>query len=89
MRTACTIVALAGLAVLPACSTEPKQQTTKTQIESDIQDAMEHFKAQDPTLQDLLDKSYGYALFPDVGKAGLGVGGSYGQIGRASCRERV
>jgi lipid-binding SYLF domain-containing protein len=25
------------------------------------------------------DKSYGYALFPSVGKAGLGIGGAYGK----------
>ena len=32
-----------------------------------------------PGLGALLQKGYGYALFPDVGKAGLGVGGAYGR----------
>ena len=28
---------------------------------------------------DIFKKSYGYAVFPTIGKAGLGVGGAYGE----------
>jgi lipid-binding SYLF domain-containing protein len=75
----CWIFVAAGLAAgLPACSTEPKQESDKRALAEDSRGALDHFKAQDPTLQGLLDKSAGYALFPDVGKGGLIVGGSYG-----------
>ena len=37
------------------------------------------FKAQDPSLNNLLSNSYGYAIFPSVGKGAVGVGGAYGQ----------
>src|SRR5690606_34069387 len=37
------------------------------------------FKNADSSLQGFLDKSYGYAVFPDVGKGGLGLGGAYGR----------
>src|SRR5438128_12150654 len=32
-----------------------------------------------PTLWALMQKGYGYALFPNVDKGGLGVGGAYGR----------
>ena len=34
---------------------------------------------EDPSLQRFLDKAYGYAVFPSVGKGGAGVGGAYGR----------
>jgi lipid-binding SYLF domain-containing protein len=33
----------------------------------------------DPALEVLLQKGYGYAMFPQVDKGGLGVGGAYGR----------
>jgi lipid-binding SYLF domain-containing protein len=33
----------------------------------------------DPALGTLVQRGHGYALFPEVGKAGLGVGGAYGR----------
>ena len=33
----------------------------------------------DPTLGALMQKGYGYAVFPNVDKGGLGVGGAYGR----------
>src|SRR4029450_4907774 len=36
-------------------------------------------KVQDPALQAFLDKAYGYAIFPSVGKGAVGVGGAYGK----------
>ncbi len=34
---------------------------------------------QDPSLQELLDDAYAYALFPSVGKTGFGIGGAFGR----------
>jgi len=34
--------------------------------------------AKSPAVQPFIDSAYGYAVFPTVGKAGFGVGGSYG-----------
>lgn len=41
--------------------------------------AMDAFRHADPTLTDLMDKAVGYAVFPEVGKVGFVVGGSYGK----------
>ncbi len=36
------------------------------------------FKKQDGKLQAFFDKAYGYAVFPSVGKGGIGLGGAHG-----------
>jgi len=37
------------------------------------------FKRADPSMKRFFDGAHGYAVFPTVGKAGLGVGGAYGE----------
>ena len=71
------LIGIAGCASDPV---EPRAQEKERQAAaSDAKGALERFKAQDAGLQGLLDSSVGYAIFPDVGKAGLLVGGSYGR----------
>ncbi len=41
-----------------------------------------------PELQPYFDNAYGYAVFPTVGKAGIGLGGAYGK-GRVYEKDRV
>ncbi len=79
-----TALGLAGvLAMFAACSPEPaeprQQAMERTAEASDVEGALGRFKAQDASLQGVLDSSAGYAVFPDVGKAAVVVGGSYGK----------
>ncbi|MDV3239803.1 MAG: hypothetical protein LOY58_13250 [Gammaproteobacteria bacterium] len=37
------------------------------------------FKNKDPGIKVFFDKAYGYAVFPTVGKGGIGIGGAYGK----------
>ncbi len=76
--TLCGLVAIAALG-LGACSTEPKTEAEKSTLTAESGAALTAFKNDDSSLKGLLDKSVGYAIFPDVGKAGLGVGGSFGR----------
>jgi len=46
---------------------------------NDAQQAIAAFKATDPDLEIFFDKAHGYAVFPSVGKAGMGIGGAYGK----------
>lgn len=79
-RTVYALAIAAGLtAGIAACSTEPKSDSDKQTLHEEVQSTLTAFRNDDPTLNDLLAKSVGYAVFPDVGKAGLGVGGSYGR----------
>lgn len=71
-------VAAAGL-VLSGCSTEPKSEADKSTLSAETTSALQSFKNADSSLQGLLDRSVGYAVFPSVGKGGFIVGGAYGR----------
>ena len=45
---------------------------------SEAQAAIAAFKATDPDLELFFKAAHGYAVFPSVGKAGMGIGGAYG-----------
>jgi lipid-binding SYLF domain-containing protein len=42
-------------------------------------EAIANFKNSDPSMQVFFDKAQGYAVFPTVGKGGMGIGGAYGK----------
>lgn len=69
---------LAGLGML-GCETAPATQTGRTELRREVEAALAEFRAQDPTLKKFFDESYGYAVFPTVGKGAVGIGGAYGQ----------
>jgi lipid-binding SYLF domain-containing protein len=64
---------------LGGCSTAPETSSDRTQLKNDSQAALSDFKAQDPSLDNVLHSSYGFAIFPSIGKGAVGVGGAYGQ----------
>src|SRR4051794_34115191 len=78
---AIAVVAAALAAAVPqlGCNTAPKEPADQATLASASNAALDGFKNADPSLSDLLDKSVGYAVFPDVGKAGFAIGGSYGK----------
>lgn len=82
VRTLGVVMAVAGLAVLSplqACSTAPKGEAGKADLSTDVDAALKKAKSHDPSLEAFLNKAYGYAVFPSVGKGGLVVGGAYGK----------
>ncbi|CAM4118234.1 YSC84-related protein [Flavobacterium sinopsychrotolerans] len=50
----------------------------KNKIIADSQTAKAEFIKSDPLMKALFDKAYGYVIFPNVGKGGLGIGGAAG-----------
>lgn len=62
-----------------ACSTAPKSSEDRAELQKDSQHALAKAEARDPALANCLRESYGYAVFPKVGKAAAGVGGGYGK----------
>ncbi len=66
-------------AIAPGCSTEPKTTGQKDTLSSEASAALDGFRAADSSLQAELYRSAGYAILPDIGKAGVIVGGSYGK----------
>ena len=47
--------------------------------EDEVQATISAFKLTDPDLEVFFEKAHGYAVFPSVGKAGMGFGGAYGK----------
>jgi lipid-binding SYLF domain-containing protein len=74
------VVLLAGTSLLVGCTQPaPSHESAKSTLMTDAAASMAAFENEDPSLQSLLDRSVGYAIFPDVGKAGFIAGGSYGK----------
>lgn len=79
-KTFGSIVLLAGLTFgLGGCATAPSSEQAKEVLANDAQSAIGRFKAQDPGFETFLNNGYAHVIFPDVGKGGLGVGGSFGR----------
>jgi lipid-binding SYLF domain-containing protein len=70
--------ASAGFGVI-GCSATPKTAGEKKALKSETQAALDRMYSWGPDLKPFVEKSYGYAVFPSVGKAGLVVGASYGR----------
>jgi lipid-binding SYLF domain-containing protein len=74
----CALAAVAGL-FLSGCSTAPKSEAKRENLETEAQTAISVAKNADPGLQKFFDTAAGYAVFPNIGKAAWIVGGAYGK----------
>jgi lipid-binding SYLF domain-containing protein len=74
-RIAALLIILTGLA-LPA--TVLAQNSKNNKLINDSKEAKAEFIKTDGLMQGLFDNSYGYVIFPNVGKGGVGVGGAAG-----------
>ena len=54
------------------------QQNKQNILDQEVAATITAFKNQDPSIETFVDKAYGYAVFPTVGKGGFLVGGAYG-----------
>ncbi len=74
------IGALSAVFAFVGCTTPtPNERSDRATLSSESTAALDAFSNEDPSLKDLMNKSVGYAVFPDVGKAGFIAGGSYGK----------
>ena len=70
------VVVLAALSI----GTGAMAQSTRNEkrLVRDCQDAKEDFISTDGLMKSLFENSYAYAIFPNVGKGGIGIGGAAG-----------
>ena len=54
------------------------QDSKEEKIEADSQEARAEFISTDGLIQSLFESSYGYVIFPNVGKGAIGIGGAAG-----------
>src|SRR5262249_22004435 len=74
---ALVVTVMAGL--LASCATAQATREDKATLVAEASSRWQQMRTADPALGALVQRGHGYALFPDVGKAGLGVGGAYGR----------
>ena len=66
------------VAVMVLSSTSLNAYNTK-RLHEDVQSAIKLLKQTDPTLETFFKKSKGYAVYPNVGKGAIGIGGAHGK----------
>jgi len=74
----CQITCILILAILITTITFGQSTRTDRRILKDSKKAKTSFVKTDPSIKKWFDNAYGYVIFPNVGKAGLGVGGAFG-----------
>ena len=79
MRSALLTTGLIFSLALAACSTAPKTEEGKSDIRDKAANALATAQRNDPTLSPVIRDAKGYAVFPTVGKGGVGIGGAYGK----------
>jgi lipid-binding SYLF domain-containing protein len=67
------LAALSSLLFIPTA-----QPAGKDKFHEDVQEVVGVFKQKDSSISNFFDKAYGYAVFPNVGKGGIGIGGAHG-----------
>jgi len=73
---AATALAFVAIGVPRASAQEKDYDLEKKKI--DVEQAIQEMTTDDPGLQRFFDSSYGYVVFPSVGKGGFIVGGAHG-----------
>lgn len=61
--------------MLAACASIPSTDRMTREARA----ALQLFVERDPGLQDWINHSHGYVVFPEIGVAGLGIGGGFGR----------
>jgi lipid-binding SYLF domain-containing protein len=56
-----------------------KEKPEDQEINGKAAQAIADFKNKDPGMKVFFREAYGYAIFPTVGKAGIGIGGAFGK----------
>lgn len=74
-----SIFGIVAMAVAGCETATPNSPANRVGLQDDAQTALKQMTSQDPKLQDVINSGYAYAVFPDVGKAAVGVGGASGK----------
>jgi lipid-binding SYLF domain-containing protein len=79
LTTGLALVVTVVTGLLGSCATAPASREDKAALVAAATARLQQMRTADPALGALMQKSYGYAVFPNVDKGGLGVGGAYGR----------
>ena len=79
MRAAIGSIVVFATFMMVGCSTAPRSQAERRSLVAEADAAVASMTAKDASLRDVIDRSAGYAVYPNVGAAGAIVGGAYGR----------
>ena len=68
-----------AIGLTAGCSTAPRSQEDKDELVREAMAALRELGTEVPGLEAFARTSYGYAMFPSIGKGGLGLGAAYGR----------
>jgi lipid-binding SYLF domain-containing protein len=74
----CALAAVGGM-WLGGCSTAPKSEAGRENLQTQAETAIQLAKNTDPGMQKFFDTAAGYAVYPSVGKGAFVAGGAYGR----------
>lgn len=67
------------VALIVSASASAQSTKKEKRLVEDCQEAKEDFIATDGLMKNLFNNAYGYVIFPNVGKGGIGIGGAAGK----------
>lgn len=76
MKTWNRIGLVAALLIASAMSVPAAEQT---KLDQNVADTIQLFKNSDSNMEKLFQSAVGYAVFPEIGKTGIGIGGAEGR----------
>lgn len=79
MRSAIGSAAVVAMFMIVGCATAPSSPAARRGLVAEADATVASMTAKDPSLQRMLDRSPGYAVFPNIGAGGAIVGGAYGR----------
>ena len=76
---ALAVVAVVAVGAVGGCATAPKTTSDRETLQMKVQTALHELNGKDPGLGGFLAGAEGYVVFPEIAKAGVGVGGAFGR----------
>jgi lipid-binding SYLF domain-containing protein len=79
MSKVIVLVSVIAFGSMVSCATAPDTVDERQTLESRARTTVQEMTAQDADLRDLIAGSYGYVVFPEIGKGGAVVGAAWGR----------
>ena len=73
------VLSVTAFSLLFGTSVQAFEPDTSDELQLEVQSAILEIQKTDPGIKKFFESSAGYAVFPKVGKGGIGVGGAYGK----------
>lgn len=73
------LISALGLVFLGACATAPRTVDDRNELMRDADSALTQARSGNSSFDSIIRNAPGFAVFPTVGKGGMGIGGAYGR----------